>query len=133
MDFSSKLHTLYIVYLLLVQTCIPISHTDIVAVESCQEQNALQDFPDSPRTLALNASSFNTPANPNTAHVAGGVKGEGLVAGELEEYQSYQFSVQLANEAGEGPVEDTHSGCVRTLEAGDWSLMCVCYVYLMYA
>ena len=44
---------------------------------------------------------------------------EELVARGLEEYQSYQFSVQLANGAGVGPAEDMLTECVRTLEAGE--------------
>ena len=93
--------------------CTPLS--DIAAVDDCQQRTQLENFPDTPRNETLTSLEFITPANPNEAFVEGGIQLESVTVGDLQEYQSYVFTVTVRNSLGEGTPMTV---CSRTEEAG---------------
>ena len=75
-------------------------YPDIVAVQSCQMQEPLEPFPDSPRREFLDSSQFKTLPNPTDAYGADGVQLENLTSNGLEEYQSYALTIRVWNSQG---------------------------------
>ena len=84
-------------------------------MDDCQQRTQLENFPDSPRNETLTSMNFTTPANPNEAFVEGGIQLESVTVGDLQEYQSYVFTVTVRNSLGEATPMTV---CSRTEEAG---------------
>ena len=95
-------------------------YPDIVAVQSCQMQEPLEQFPDSPRSEFLDSSQFKTLPNPTDAYGVGGVQLESLSLNGLEEYQSYTLTISVWNSQGRDSEDDVIiTVCNRTNEAGE--------------
>ena len=94
-------------------------YLDTVAVQSCQMQEPLESFPDSPRREFLDSSQFNTLPNPTDAYGVDGVQLENLTLNGLEEYQSYTLTIRVWNSQGMD-CEDVMivTVCNRTQGAG---------------
>ena len=86
-------------------------------MDDCQQRTQLENFPDSPRNETLTSLEFMTSANPNEASVEGGIQLESVTVGDLQEYQSYVFTVTVRNSLGEGTPMTV---CSRTDEAGKY-------------
>ena len=87
-----------------------------MAVQSCQMQEPLEQFPGSPRR---DSSQFKTLPNPTDAYGADGVQLENLTLNGLEEYQSYTLTIRVWNSQGRDS-EDVMivKVCNRTQGAG---------------
>ena len=90
-----------------------------MAVESCQWQKPVENFPDSPRNEYLDQSQFKTLSSPTDAYGAGGIELENLTVTGLEEYHSYTLTVRVWNSQGVDSEDDVNvTVCNRTHEAG---------------
>ena len=78
----------------------------------------MEGIPDSPRTETYtnftNDPYLATPYNCGS----GEVTEERVTVTELEEFQSYQFSVRVRNSQGSAPDNEVMTICVRTEEDG---------------
>ena len=78
----------------------------------------MEGIPDSPRTETY--TNFTNRPNPTITYNGGSgeVTEERVTVIELEEFQSYQFSVRVWNSQGSAPDNEVMTICVRTEEDG---------------
>ena len=78
----------------------------------------MEGIPDNPRTETY--TNFTNNPNPTTTYNSGSgeVTEERVRVTDLEEFQSYQFSVGVWNSQGSAPENEVMTICVRTEEDG---------------